>query len=157
MDTVTDEHLRQHLSPASLQRIELFRGLPVEDLQPLVARLRLLRVPKGTVVCTEGDPSDALYIIETGQVRVVSDIETERLTLATLGPGTQFGEMALLTGEPRSAGVVVTIDAELWVLSKDDFDEVLRSYPSIAVSLSRTLAQRLRAADEQAIYGLSED
>ena len=86
-----DEHIRQHLSPASLQRIELFRDLSMEDLEHLASRLHFLRAPKATVVCTEGDPSDAMYILETGQVKVVSDVETQRLTLATLGPGAQFG------------------------------------------------------------------
>ena len=53
--------------------------------------------------------------------------------------------------------MVVSIDAELWVLSKTDFDEVLRDYPSIAVSLSRSLAVRLRASDQERIFGVQED
>jgi NTE family protein len=152
-----DEHIRQHLSPTSLQRLELFRELPLDELQHLAARLRFQRAAKGTVVCKEGDPGDAMYIIETGQVKVVSDVETQRLTLATLGPGNQFGEMSLLTGEPRSVGVVVSIDAELWVLSKEDFDAALRDHPALAIGLSRSLAQRLFASDHQRIYGVSED
>ncbi|HKP54972.1 MAG TPA: cyclic nucleotide-binding and patatin-like phospholipase domain-containing protein [Chloroflexia bacterium] len=141
----------------SLQQIELFSGLPQEELQHLSSLLQCRHAPKGTCVCREGDPSDALYIIETGQVKVYKEAARKRVLIATLGPGTPFGDMALLTGEPRVATVEVSIDADLWVLAKEDFDQALHRYPAIAINLSRILAKRLRLSNEERVFGASDD
>src|SRR5947208_6580763 len=90
-----------------------------------------------------------MAIIEAGQVKVYKETPEGRTVLATLGPGTPVGEMALLTGEPRSATLVVSIDAELWELSKADFDAILHEHPAIAVSVSRELARRLARSDRR--------
>src|SRR5207302_10010814 len=103
--------------------------------------------PRGTVLWRVGEAAGALHIIKSGQVKVMTDAAGQRRTLAMLGPGASFGETSLLTGEPHSRTIEVTIDAVLWILSKDDFEEVLRSHPSIALNLSRTLARRLRLTD----------
>src|SRR5437588_12739293 len=118
MDSIFDPRI----SPVSLRRIELFRDLSEEELQRLAPYLRLVRAPKGTSLCKQGEPADALYIIETGQVQVVSGEEPQRRVLATLGPGEPFGDLSLLAGGPMLATFYVAIDAELWVLSKPDFD-----------------------------------
>lgn len=144
-----DAHAAMHLRAESLARVELFEGLTLEDLEVISENLKFVRVRKGEIICTEGEPSDAMYVIETGQVKVVSDVATERIVLAYLGPGSHFGEMSLLTSEPRSAGVIVSIDAELLKLDKEDFDALLRDHPAIAVTMSRVLAQRLRQTDTQ--------
>ncbi len=146
---VEDAHAAMHLRASSLSRIDLFSGLSTEELTQIGQQLHFVRKRKSEIVCTEGEPSDSMYIIETGQVRVVSDVETEKIVLAYLGPGSHFGEMGLLTGEARSAGIVVSIDAELLVLTKELFDKLLADYPTIALTVSRVLAQRLRKADTQ--------
>ncbi len=147
--SAVDAHAALHLRAEELARVELFAGLALPDLEVISERLKFERKRKGEVVCTEGEPSDAMYIIETGQVKVVSDVATERIVLAYLGPGSHFGEMSLLTSEPRSAAVIVSIDAELLKLDKQDFDVLLRDHPAIAVTMSRVLAQRLRQTDTQ--------
>jgi len=139
----------QHLTPTSLARNELFQGLSTEELEGLAERLRYRRAKKGTILCHEGDPSDSMYIIEAGQVKVYKETAEGRSVLATLGPGTPVGEMALLTGETRSATIIVSIDAELWELTKEDFDAVLRQYPAIPLTFSRVLAQRLSRTDSR--------
>ncbi|HUS13841.1 MAG TPA: cyclic nucleotide-binding and patatin-like phospholipase domain-containing protein [Chloroflexia bacterium] len=144
-----DEHALQHLSPTALARNELFQGLSIQELEGLAERLHYRRAKKGTILCHEGDPSDSMYIIEAGQVKVYRESVDGRTLIATLGPGTPVGEMALLTGAPRSATLMVNIDAELWELSKADFDEVLRQYPAIPLTFSRVLAQRLNQADSR--------
>jgi predicted acylesterase/phospholipase RssA/CRP-like cAMP-binding protein len=118
-------------------------------LKAISARLHLERYRKGEVVFVEGGSGDSMYLIESGQVKVVSDMDGEERLFAYLGPGNFFGEMALLLGEPRSATVKVDIDAELWVLHKADMGELLEQYPSIAVTISRELSRRLRETDKQ--------
>jgi len=149
LDPILDAHALAHLSPTALARNALFVGLSPDELARLAGRLRYRRAKKGEILCREGDPSDAMYIIEAGQVKVYKETADGRAVLATLGPGTPVGEMALLTGEPRSATLIISIDAELWQLSKSDFDAVLHEYPTIALTFSRVLAQRLTLTDNR--------
>jgi NTE family protein len=136
-------------SPAALGRNELFQDLTPEELERLATRLRYRRAKKGAVLCREGDPSDSMYIVEAGQVKVYKETAQGRALIATVGPGAPLGEMALLTGEPRSATLIVSIDAGLWELSKRDFDAAMREYPSIPLSFSRLLARRLSKVDRR--------
>jgi NTE family protein len=133
----------------NLRRIPFFSELPNDVLKAISARLHLERYRKGEVVFVEGGSGDSMYLIESGQVKVISDMDGEERLFAYLGPGNFFGEMALLLGEPRSATVKVDIDAELWVLHKADMDELLEQYPPIAVTISRELSRRLRETDQQ--------
>src|SRR5438067_1725825 len=144
-----DEHALQHFSPTALARNQLFQGLSPDELERLANRLRYRRARKDSILCREGEDSDSMYIIEAGQVRVYKETPDGRILLATAGPGSHVGEMALLTGEPRSATLVVSIDAELWELTKADFDEVLHDYPAIPLTFSRVLAQRLSRSDRR--------
>lgn len=133
----------------NLRRIPFFSELPDNVLKAISAKLHLERRRKGEVVFVEGSLGDSMYLIESGQVKVVSNTGGEERLFAYLGPGNFFGEMALLLNEPRSATVKVDIDAELWVLHKADVDELLEQYPSIAVTISRELSRRLRETDKQ--------
>ena len=133
----------------NLRRIPFFSELPDDVLKAISARLHLERRRKGEIVFAEGDSGDSMYLIESGQVKVVSNMDEEERLFAYLGPGNFFGEMALLLGEPRSATVKVDIDAELWILHKADMDKLLEQYPSIAVTISRELSRRLRETDQQ--------
>jgi len=133
----------------NLRRIPFFSELPDDVLKAISARLHLERYRKGQVVFLEGGSGDSMYLIESGQVKVISNMDGEERLFAYLGPGNFFGEMALLLGEPRSATVKVDIDAELWVLHKADMDELLEQHPSIAVTISRELSRRLRETDQQ--------
>jgi NTE family protein len=133
----------------NLRRIPFFSELPDDLLQAISAKLHLKRYRKGEVIFVEGGSGDSMYLIESGQVKVVSGTDEEERLFAYLGPGNFFGEMALLLGEPRSATVKVDIDTELWVLHKTDMDELLEQHPSIAVTISRELSRRLRETDKQ--------
>jgi NTE family protein len=150
------ESIRAHIPPSALRHIELFQDLPDEELERLAARLRTWHAPRGTVVFKKGDPGDALYMIETGQVMVLSEESNEPVVGATLGPDTPFGETSLLTGEPRSRTLVVSIDAVLWVLSKEDFETELHNLPSMAVNLSRSLARRLYLSTQESPTSAAE-
>jgi len=127
----------------NLRRIPFFSKLPDTELQAISEHLRRERYLKGQVIFNEGEEGDALYLIESGQVQVVTGSLPEEKILAYLGPGNFFGELALLLDEPRSATVRVVIDIEVWVLRKQDLEALLEDHPIIALQMSRELSRRL--------------
>ncbi len=132
-----------------LKKVPLFALLPEEELKAFAVLARERSFPKSSIILSQGDQGDALFLIAGGQVKVVIIHEDGReVILSVLGIGDFFGEMALLDNEPRSAHVVAMTDATLLQLRRDDFQARLRSSPDIAIALLRELSQRLRRADE---------
>jgi rhodanese-related sulfurtransferase len=111
----------------------IFRDLPREKLDEIARFVENQVVPPNVTIFEEGDPGDGFYIVSSGKVRVFRQNEggMER-DLSILGPGDSFGEMALLTGEPRSASVETMEETRLMVLSKDNFDRILGESPEIS-------------------------
>ncbi len=107
------------------------------------------RHPAGTVLFREGDAGRTMYVIRAGKVNIWKHISESEITLAVLGPGEFFGEMALLEGLPRSAGATVIDDALLIELEGAAFETLVRKNAEIAVRLMRRLSSRLREADRQ--------
>ncbi len=127
----------------NLRRIPFFSKLPDTELQAISDRLYRERYLKGQTIFSEGAEGDALYLIESGQVQVVTGPPDNEKVLAYLGPGNFFGEMALLLEEPRTATIRVVIDSEVWVLRKNDLQALLNEYPVMTLQMSRELSRRL--------------
>ena len=144
-------HSDQALVQGHLRKMVLFADVSDEEILAISRRLQPKQYKKGWLIFSVGEPATSLYLIEKGQVRVISDAETERETIAVLGEGEFFGEMALLTGEPRTAAVRAMSDLDLWVLSKADFEDILVAYPPIGLALSRVLGSRLETADHHLV------
>ena len=125
---------------------------PLTDLAQFVRKH-----PAGTVLFREGDRGQIMYVIRTGKVGIWRRISETDVTLATLGPGEFFGEMALLEGLRRSAGATVVEEAQLIEPRQDAFEILVRKNGEIAVRLMRRLSARLREADKQiqALMGCS--
>ena len=133
-----------------LKRVPLFADLSEADLTRFGEVTREREYPKNSVILFEDDPGDALYIVATGQVKVVLIGEDGReVILSVLGDGDFFGEMSLIDDEPRSAHVIAMRDSHLLVLRRDDFQSQLEQHPKVALELLRVLVQRLRRADEK--------
>ncbi len=133
-----------------LRRVPLFSDLTEADLLRFAEVTREREYPKNSVILFEDDPGDALYIVSTGQVKVVLIGEDGReVILSVLGEKDFFGEMSLIDDEPRSAHVIAMKDSHLLVLRRDDFQAQLEEHPKIALKLLRVLVQRLRRADEK--------
>jgi len=130
-----------------LRGLRLLAGLSPGQLEEISRRLRPVRFRQGETILREGEAGEELFFIEAGRVQVVRGQEGRLLLLAELEAGDLFGEMALLTGAPRSATVTALSDVDLWVLSKADFDDVVTAYPNLALALSRLLSERLRNTD----------
>jgi CRP-like cAMP-binding protein len=132
-----------------LKKVDILQPLSEEELRLLADDLTLQVFGKGEVVCRQGDTGTAFYIIRSGhlsvRVRGGDGIEAE---VATLAPGMYFGEMSLLTGEPRSATVTAQEDCELLCLDRDSFGVLLQENPAIAQAMSEILAARTQGAQE---------
>jgi CRP/FNR family cyclic AMP-dependent transcriptional regulator len=133
----------------ALEDVSLFQDLGESELREIFARSVTRFFPKGSIVVNEGDQTDSLYIIMAGKVKVFSsDEEGKEVVFSTLRRCEYFGEVALIDDEPRSASVMTVENSKLTVISKVDFQEYLTRYPSIAISLLRTLARRMRIETE---------
>ena len=107
--------------------------------------------PAKTLLFERGDPGDSFWVVQEGKVRVFRrDDEGTEITFSELGPGKSFGEMALLTGEPRSASVETLEESRLLLLSKEQFERVLKSHPDLSLSFIKQLSGWLKR-DEQAL------
>ncbi|HET7790237.1 MAG TPA: Crp/Fnr family transcriptional regulator [Gemmatimonadales bacterium] len=141
---------RSSATTAILQRVPLFDQLAPAEIVRVSEVARERSYPKNSVILFEDDPGDALYVVATGQVKVVLIGEDGReVILSVLGPGEFFGEMALIDDEPRSAHVIAMEDSNLVVLRREDFQQILVQTPAISVSLLRELSRRLRRVDEK--------
>jgi CRP/FNR family transcriptional regulator, cyclic AMP receptor protein len=134
----------------ALAQTPVFRGLSHEHLDQLAALARRRVYQRGEAVFYQGDPGGTLYVIVSGQVKVVVTSESgEEVVVAILGPGDCFGELSLLDGEPRSATVRALDAVEAIALSRRDFLEVAQPTP-LTMELLILLARRVRQTDELA-------
>lgn len=134
---------------ALLRQVSIFRGLPAEELSELGVRLRPRAAQAGTVIVSQQEPGDALFLIASGKVKVVLYGETGReIILSMLRTGDFFGEMSLLDEQPRSANVVAIEETELLTLDRDAFRNHLLSRPATSLAVLAELSLRLRHADE---------
>jgi CRP-like cAMP-binding protein len=123
----------------ALRQFTLFADLSAADLRQVAAVLHPMRYRAGEVIFRAGAPGDTLYLIEKGQVRV----QSVGGGMWALGPGEEFGERALLTEQPHNTTTTAETEVDLWTLSKADFDTLMNRFPSVAISMSRLLSQRL--------------
>ena len=138
------------VSTTVLRTVPLFAGFADEQLRTLSGVVTRRSVPRGAVVIVEGDPTDSLYIVISGRMRVLmSDADGKEVILATLGPGEFFGEMGLIDDSPRSATVVAMEPCELIVINKRDFKKCLEENFEMAMTVMRGLVRRLREADRK--------
>ena len=126
-----------------LKQLPLFQGVSGRHLRRIPARSK--RFPAGTGIVRAGEPGNAFYVILDGTVRV--DPPTGRPV--TLKAGDSFGEMALLDGAPRTADITAVDEVLVMTIGRTAFAKLLRREPQIAQGLLRTLAARLRAAQQQ--------
>lgn len=137
------------MSTNALSTVPLFTNLTDSELELIGSRTVTRAYPKNSVLINEGDQTDSLYVILSGQVKVYSgDEEGRELLLALLGPGEYFGELAIIDEEPRSASVMTTESCKLAIISKEDFLHCLTAHPAIAVNVLKVLARRLRQQTE---------
>ena len=129
----------------ALRTVDLFRPLSDDELRKVMARSRPLHYAAGERVIEEGSPGDSFFIIDQGQVLVSKRMGGADREIARLMEGQFFGEMALLTGERRSATIEAATDVDLFMIDKPAFQEILAANPTIAVDISTLLSERREA------------
>lgn len=128
-----------------LSKVPLFSGLTDVELEAIHKNAVTRSFPRNTIVIHEGDASDSLYVIISGEVKVyLSDEQGKEIIINTQGPEEYFGEMALIDDNVRSASVMTTKKSSLYIISKRDFKVVLADHPDIAISLIKEMARRVR-------------
>ena len=133
----------------ALRSVPLFASLDDDAAKELRSLLREKTVPQNTPLFNQGDQGNAMYLIESGRVRIsIRDEDEQELTLAELAQGDFFGEMSIIDGRQRSADARVLEEARLAVLSRDDFLRFVRMKPDVALEMLSALTDRLRRTDE---------
>jgi hypothetical protein len=133
-----------------LRGIQIFEGLSVSELAAIASVTEEVVHPLGTVVIKEGETGETMYMIIAGEVSVNksqeggSQIELDRILV-----GDYFGEMALFEDVVRSATIRTEEETRLLVLHKQEFTEIVREYPQIALHICRILSQRIRVLHEK--------
>ncbi|MFN8634386.1 MAG: cyclic nucleotide-binding domain-containing protein [Chloroflexota bacterium] len=126
---------------------ELFYGVPPEELAHVIRMFERKTVPPNTVICRQGDPGNALFVIEQGMAQAFTHTQTGAMTvLESLGAGAVFGEMAIVTGDPRTASVRSVLPTTILIASRDQFLSASSTMPVLLYNLSRILGRRLARA-----------
>ena len=136
----------------TLRTVALFAELPREVLARLVSEFDELELPAGRTVFSQGDPGDALYVVVSGAVEVRGERDGQGERVAVLGPGDCLGEMALVTGDPRSATVVTLSETRLLRLDKERFQALSERHPVFLRELARVLCRRIARTSEDVAH-----
>jgi CRP/FNR family transcriptional regulator, cyclic AMP receptor protein len=134
----------------------LLAGVPDDEVRELLSVARRRRFARNEVVFHRDDPGDSLHLIQKGRfsLRVATPLG-DAATIAVLGPGDSFGEMALLAEEPlRSATVTALEDAETFAVHRAEFEQLRSRHPGVDRILLRFLAGELRRVNERMLEAL---
>ena len=137
--------LRSKAKNDLLKSVPLFEHCSRRDLGKIAAITEEVAVEDGKVLITEGDRGREFFVIISGEV----EVRRRGRKLATLGPGTYFGEIALLSQRPRTATVTAVTPLRVLVIADQAFVDLLDEIPELWLKVARSLAERV-AADEQA-------
>jgi uncharacterized membrane protein len=129
----------------SLRSISTFEDLDNADLISLADELQRRSFRAGETIFEQGDPGSAMYIVESGEVRIrLSGNMPQPLSLKNLRQGEFFGELAMFDKQPRSASAVAVTDVVLLELQHDAFESYLSRRPRVAMTICRTMSLRMR-------------
>ena len=133
----------------------ILNGLPEDVRRRVMSAARLRRFARGEVVFHEGDPGDTFHLIAKGRVAVrLSTALGDATTLAILGRGNFFGELALLEPILRTATVVALEETETHAIRRDEFDRIREEHPSVQAFLVLVLGEQVRRLSRQVIEAL---
>lgn len=127
-----------------VQRIEIFSSLDSAEMDRLANKIHEREFNYGTAIVNQGDAGDSMYVLVEGLLDVRADLDNgqKQVKVKSIEPGEFFGEMSLLTGEPRTATVVAVTGAIVYEIRKEDLEGLLENRPEIAVQISQIVAAR---------------
>jgi CRP-like cAMP-binding protein len=127
----------------ALRSVPLFRELPAGDLLGVWRAIEEERVSAGAVICRRGEPGERFFVLQRGSLEVRLGLGPSGVVVRRLVPGDAFGEMALVTGAPRSADVVAAEDSVLWALRRVHFESLTARSVPLLRALNRDLCERI--------------
>jgi NTE family protein len=130
-----------------LATIDLFDGLGADALRQIYSRARHRNFPPGMPICREGEPGESMFVIENG----VADVTIAGERVRRMRQGDVVGEIAVLTGEPRSATVTAVVPTDVVELERDALAPVLAQHPQLLANLTRVLSRRLATAHDRTV------
>jgi CRP-like cAMP-binding protein len=130
-----------------LRRVPLFADCAKVDLTKIERLVEDMELPAGHVLTRQGRPGDEFFVIVDGKVRV----DRDGMRIDTLGPGDYLGEISLVDHRPRTATAVCETACRVLVLGHREFHTLMADEPRIAEAVMRSLAERLRKFEPQAI------
>ena len=136
----------ERMAGSALRRCGLFGSADDAAIDTLIHVLKVRKFRRGETIFHQGDPGDALFVVDKGSVKVVlpSDEGAEPAIVAILGPGEFFGELAILDGAPHSATIVAVEPTETLVLHRDTFLSLIDSDAGLRRTLLASLAAEIR-------------
>jgi len=139
-----------------LRKVPLFSNLSNKDILLILRAAKRRKYKKDSIIFSENTLGKTLFIVISGQVKIFVEENKRRKILSYLEQGEFFGELALLYKNIRSASAEAMTDCELLILRQNDFKQILKNNPNIALELIKVLCERLRNADKE-IESLSFD
>jgi small-conductance mechanosensitive channel len=140
-----------------LRQVDFLRSLRDEELRLLVPGVIVQKFGASESIVREGDDGDSLFIIREGTVEVVAAKNGKQVHITDLAPPAFFGEMALMTGEKRTATIRARTDVELLELNRDAFGQLFKNHPETAAQMGEIIAVRLTERNELLDAALLED
>lgn len=126
----------------ALDALPLFAAVPAADRVALARQFEKRASRKDEVLIKQGGQGSVFFVLPSGKVRVEREEAGAVRKIADLGPGSFFGEMSLISSEPRNASVVVEEPGEILTLSRASFREILAKHPAVADAIEKTAAER---------------
>ena len=138
----------------SLASFPIFRSLSPDTLRELESHITRVRVRGGETLFDQGDAADCMYVVAYGRLRItIRSHDGQERIIRELGRGEPVGELAILTGEPRSATVRVIRDTELLRLSLEGFQRLIATSPQAMLELARLIVHRLQHPERSPGHG----
>ena len=142
------KHKKAKVILEHLSKVNILHSMPPEDIAKLIPHIDELILEKDTVIFEENFYADALYLIDSGEVEIIA----KGKSIAILDTGNTFGEIALLTDNPRNATAVTRQKTTLFRLSKNDFNELLKVSPEVKKAVQALLIERSNDLVKKSIY-----
>lgn len=128
-----------------LRGIDIFESLSVSELAATVSFVEEIDSTPGEIIIQEGTVGDTMYLVVKGEVSVIKDLgEINEIEIDRIKAGDYFGEMALFEDAVRSVSIRVEEPSSFMVLHKQEFKELVREYPQIALEICKVLSGRIR-------------
>ena len=136
------------VDPGFLASISLFQQLDDDERSVLASAMQERAVKAGDVLFNAGDPGDSMFIVHTGKVELfVKDKAGQKIVLHVSEPGEFFGELSLLDGGSRTATAAVVAASELWILDREDLQQLFRKRPDAALDMLAAMGRMTRKAN----------